>query len=111
MANMKHKGTYRISEVADMLEVSRITVWRWCKDGKMAHVLLPSGQFRISHDEVMRFMSDSMPFGIGAVLNDNKTIVIRQWQEDGYADITIALSDVDPLCTLLAQLKAQAEES
>lgn len=45
---------YRLSEVAKMLDVSYVTMWRWCNDGRVASVKLPSGQRRIVRSEVER---------------------------------------------------------
>ncbi len=50
---------YRLSEVAKMLDVSYVTMWRWCNDGRVASVKLPSGQRRILASEVERITSQS----------------------------------------------------
>ncbi|MFY9263323.1 MAG: helix-turn-helix domain-containing protein [Arcanobacterium sp.] len=44
------------SEVADIFKVSRQTITRWCNNGKLNHIILPSGQFRIPQSEVDRFL-------------------------------------------------------
>lgn len=51
------KEYYRLSEVAKMLNVSYVTMWRWCNDGKVSTVELPSGQRRILGSEVERITS------------------------------------------------------
>lgn len=105
---MKHKTLYRITEVATMIGVGRVTVWRWCKEGKMQHVILPSGQIRITADEVNRFTNAGITVNVGAVLNDDKSITITQG--DTQTSIVIQLYDVDALCHRLWELKSQAEE-
>lgn len=50
------KAYFRLSEVAKMLGVSYVTMWRWCNDGKVATVSLPSGQRRILGSEVNRLL-------------------------------------------------------
>ena len=50
------KEYYKLSEVAKMLNVSYVTVWRWCNDGKVATISLPSKQRRIRSDEVKRLL-------------------------------------------------------
>ncbi len=50
------KQYFRLSEVAKMLGVSYVTMWRWCNDGKVATVQLPSGQRRILSAEVGRLL-------------------------------------------------------
>ena len=106
---MKQKTRYRITEVAEMIGVGRVTVWRWCKDGKMQHVILPSGQIRITADEVNRFVNAGITVNVGVVLNDDKSITITQADTQG--SIIIQLYDVDALCHRLWELKSQAEES
>ena len=51
------KEYYRLSEVADMMGVSYVTMWRWCKAGKVATVKLPSKQRRILSAEVKRILA------------------------------------------------------
>ena len=51
------KEYYRLSEVAKMLGVSYVTMWRWCNDGKVATVELPSKQRRILSAEVTRLLA------------------------------------------------------
>jgi excisionase family DNA binding protein len=106
---MKHKALYRITEVAELIGVGRVTVWRWCKDGKMQHVILPSGQIRITADEVNRFINAGITVDVGAMLNDDKSITITQ--ANTQTSIVIQLYDVDALCHRLLELKSQAEES
>jgi predicted site-specific integrase-resolvase len=55
MENMKEY--YRLSEVAKMLGVSYVTMWRWCNDGLVATVELPSKQRRILSAEVKRLLA------------------------------------------------------
>ncbi|MBK8113244.1 MAG: helix-turn-helix domain-containing protein [Candidatus Accumulibacter sp.] len=59
MQNMK--AYFRLSEVAKMLGVSYVTMWRWCNDGKVATVSLPSGQRRILGAEVNRLLEQPEP--------------------------------------------------
>ena len=50
------KQYFRLSEVAKMLGVSYVTMWRWCNAGKVATMTLPSGQRRITGAEVWRLL-------------------------------------------------------
>lgn len=47
-------------EFAKALGVSWQTVYNWVKSGKLAYVVLPSGQFRIPREEVERFSLHSL---------------------------------------------------
>jgi len=50
------KDYYRTSEVAKILDVSSVTVWRWCRDGKLKTVELPSGRRVIPRGEIEQFV-------------------------------------------------------
>jgi len=41
-----------VSEVAEKLGVSKQTVWRWIREGKLKVVKLPSGRYRIPSEEL-----------------------------------------------------------
>jgi excisionase family DNA binding protein len=49
---MDTKQFYRLNEAAKLFDVSYQTIWRWCNDGKLASVTLPSGQRRIPAWEI-----------------------------------------------------------
>jgi excisionase family DNA binding protein len=51
------KQYYRTSEVARIFGISRVSVWRWCKEGKLLAVVLPSGQRRIAREDVERILA------------------------------------------------------
>lgn len=51
----------RLSEVARRMGVSYQSVWRWCNDGKIATITLPSGQRRIPMSEVTRLLAEAQP--------------------------------------------------
>ncbi|WP_124055219.1 helix-turn-helix domain-containing protein [Arcanobacterium ihumii] len=55
---MKH--LLSITEVAQLLQVSRGTVNNWINSNKVAHIVLPSGQFRILRDEVEKILTPVM---------------------------------------------------
>lgn len=63
---MKDDKLYRLKEAANLLGVKSITIWRWCNDGKIAHVTLPSGQRRIPASEIERILQVEHP----TVLNE-----------------------------------------
>ncbi|MFC5369806.1 helix-turn-helix domain-containing protein [Arcanobacterium bovis] len=49
------------SEVAEILNVTRQTVTRWCSVGRVSYIVLPSGQFRIPRDEVEKILTPVVP--------------------------------------------------
>ncbi|MCD6360541.1 MAG: helix-turn-helix domain-containing protein [Armatimonadetes bacterium] len=49
---------YRVSEVADILRVTKQTVYNWIRGGKIKAVRLPSGSLRIPESEVKRILSE-----------------------------------------------------
>ncbi|WP_164712338.1 helix-turn-helix domain-containing protein [Trueperella bialowiezensis] len=67
---------YTTRQVSEMLNVSRQTVTRWCAEGYITYIELPTGQFRIPKSEVDRILvpvdphdnsNDPLP-GQGALL-------------------------------------------
>jgi excisionase family DNA binding protein len=47
---------YAISEVAEMLDVSRSTVRRYVKDGQLGHFRFPTGTIRVAGAHVEQFL-------------------------------------------------------
>lgn len=45
------------AEVASIFGVSRAAVINWINSGKLEHIVLPSGQFRIPREEVARILT------------------------------------------------------
>ena len=48
----REEEMYKIWDLERMLGVSRATVYRWCKDGTVNFIKLPSGHIRIPYKEV-----------------------------------------------------------
>ena len=59
----------RVTEVANILAVSRALVYKWINEGKIAYVSLPSGTIRIPYSEVRRILEKRR---IGRGVDDNK---------------------------------------
>lgn len=55
----KKKNYLTISEVAQELKVSEITVYRWVKTKKLNAVKLPSGRMRIPREEIEKILGVS----------------------------------------------------
>jgi len=55
MINMINKQYYSIQEVAKMLKVTYLTVYRWIKAGKLQSVKAGK-QYRITETEVNKFL-------------------------------------------------------
>ncbi|MDG6901237.1 MAG: helix-turn-helix domain-containing protein [Nitrososphaerota archaeon] len=47
---------HKPKEAAELLNVSRQTIWAWIKGGKIKAVRLPSGQHRIPDSEVVKIL-------------------------------------------------------
>jgi len=52
------KKWYGTKEVAELLGLSRATVWIWCKEGKIRAWRTPGGVFRIPREEVERLLKE-----------------------------------------------------
>ncbi len=46
----------RISDVAKMLNVSRVTIYEWIRTGKIKFITLPNDKKRISQSEVDKIL-------------------------------------------------------
>lgn len=53
---IQHKSFYSPQEVADLLGVKVLTVYRWIKDGKLNAVKI--GQWRIFDNEMQRLLKE-----------------------------------------------------
>ncbi len=51
----------KVKEAAFLLNVSRQSVWKWIKEGKMSAVKLPSGRYRIPESEVVKVLQTLHP--------------------------------------------------
>ena len=49
---MSRADLLTLDEVAALLKVDPRTVSRWCKDGRLAYVALPSGRVRIRRTDL-----------------------------------------------------------
>jgi excisionase family DNA binding protein len=56
---LKKKRLFRPDEVADILCLSRRTVYRMIRDGRLSGVRLGSGPWRIARESILQFMPQS----------------------------------------------------
>ena len=69
MHKMRHQSTIGPAEAAAIIGVSRDTVRRWAKAGRVRHVLLPSGRMRFYAEDIEALLEpvevgeDLGPFG------------------------------------------------
>ena len=56
MEELKEKKWFTTYEVARILDVSPMTVWRWCKSGKIKAVKTPGGYYSIPREEVEKIL-------------------------------------------------------
>jgi len=53
---VKRERMLRSGEVAEMLGVSRHTVAKWIREGRIKAITLPSGRYRIPESEVRKIL-------------------------------------------------------
>ncbi len=53
------KGLLRVNEAAELLKVSRWTVYRWLAEGRLQGTKLGKGTLRILRDSVTRLIDDN----------------------------------------------------
>jgi|UniRef100_A0A7C3SK52 excisionase family DNA binding protein len=56
---LKKKRLFRPDEVADILCLSRRTVYRMIRDGRLSGVRLGSGPWRIARESILQLMPQS----------------------------------------------------
>ena len=54
---MREKAFYTTFEAAKILGVNPLTVWRWCKGGKIKAWRTPGGHYRIPKQELDRLLA------------------------------------------------------
>lgn len=46
-----------VDQVADIVGVNARTVTAWCKDGRLKHVVLPSGRIRVRKEDLAELLT------------------------------------------------------
>ncbi|MEM7534340.1 MAG: helix-turn-helix domain-containing protein [Chloroflexota bacterium] len=54
--SVSQQNLLTVQEVADILRVSRSTVWRWCRDGTLPSAVKVGRNWRIRQHELERVM-------------------------------------------------------
>lgn len=49
---------HKPKEAAELLNVSRQTIWVWIRKGKIKALKLPSGQYRIPDSEIVKILQE-----------------------------------------------------
>lgn len=71
------KSLLRVNEAAELLKVSRWTVYRWLADGRLQGTKLGKGTLRILRDSVTRLINDNRV--------DYETLAGQNSERDGLA--------------------------
>jgi excisionase family DNA binding protein len=66
---------YSITQAAESCKLNRVTLWRWIRSGKLRAYQTPSGQYRIKHDDLERFIQNNLPY-LQADLPDNQNTIL-----------------------------------
>lgn len=69
---------YSLSEVADLLSVSKETLRRWDRNGKLTAVREPMSNYRVYHKDQLKIF-DSLDFLFNPFENGNKTLPNRDY--------------------------------
>ena len=67
---------YSVAQAAELLNVSRVSIWRWISSGKLSAARLGHRTVRISHEDLEDFMGRVLP-GTAAVPRDGAPPAIR----------------------------------
>ncbi|MFA4915907.1 MAG: response regulator [Syntrophales bacterium] len=74
---MKEKNNFlSIPQAAEHCLMSRVTLWRWIKFGKLKAYLTPGGRYQIRRDDLETFLKEKMKHLIFNVHSDEKRILI-----------------------------------
>jgi len=72
------KNKYTLSEVADLLSVSKETLRRWDKNGKLSAVREPMSNYRVYHKDQLKIF-DSLDFLFNPKENDSHVLPVRNF--------------------------------
>ena len=50
-----------LSEVEQLLSLTRWSLWGWIRDGKLVAAKQPNGHYRVAESEVERILSERVP--------------------------------------------------
>ena len=53
-----------LSEVEQLLGLTRWSLWSWIRDGKLQAVKQPNGHFRVAESEVRRILREREPISV-----------------------------------------------
>nr|NQU90140.1 DNA (cytosine-5-)-methyltransferase [Bacteroidota bacterium] len=73
------KEYYSLSEVADLLSVSKETLRRWDRNGKLSAVREPMSNYRVYHKDQLKLF-DSLDIFLNSTGHNNKAIPNRDYQ-------------------------------
>src|SRR5438874_1927788 len=60
-AHAAERGFYSISEVAELLGVSRVSIWRWISSGKLPVSRLGHRTVRVKHEDLQQLIRPLQP--------------------------------------------------
>lgn len=72
----KPSELYNITEAAGLCGISRVTLWRWIKSGKLKAYQTPSGHFRIKKADLEGFIQKSLSYLDLKIFKDSNRILI-----------------------------------
>lgn len=58
---MNDAGYWTCGQLARLLGVNRMSLYRWCRTGKLKALQLPSGRYRIHVDDVEKLLGCKPP--------------------------------------------------
>jgi excisionase family DNA binding protein len=57
--SMDEMGLIPLKEVPELLKVSKVTLWKWIKQGKVSTVRLSARKIYVRREELERFVKDA----------------------------------------------------
>jgi len=105
---------YSIAEVADLLSVSKETLRRWDRNGKLTAVREPMSNYRVYHKDQLKIF-DSLDFLFAPAENENETIPNRSFSSielfAGAGGLAIGLEQAGIKCLALNEIDHWACET
>jgi excisionase family DNA binding protein len=80
------RAYYNITQAAELLGVSRVSIWRWIRDGRLAASRLGHRTIRIERAALERILAEN---GSGAVAEDSEH-VIQFYESDAFLNDRVA---------------------
>lgn len=87
---------FSTSQIAEMLDVSTRTLYRWVEDGNIQYVKTGTGRYQFPESELKRILADRKSRGLDRI-NDVVLQTVRKKQVVYLRELQVSLEDLSPM--------------